>query len=133
MPAFGGLLRDPIGSTKYWEIDRAVMRLIVLILTEIVNPKGVGPPARRLTPLGGQPPGVVDPPRFNPSRGLAPQETVTPLGVYPPAGLTPLCELLLHFFLLQFLYFLRVGVGSGRGWGWGGAAPQHQPPTNTIS
>ena len=26
--AFGGLLRDPIGSTVYWEIDRAVMRLI---------------------------------------------------------------------------------------------------------
>ena len=24
--AFGGLLRDPIGSTVYWEIDRAVMR-----------------------------------------------------------------------------------------------------------
>ena len=24
--AFGGLLRDPIGSTEYWEIDRAVMR-----------------------------------------------------------------------------------------------------------
>ena len=26
--AFGGLLRDPIGSTKYWEIDRAVMRFL---------------------------------------------------------------------------------------------------------
>ena len=26
--AFGGLLRDPIGSTVYWEIDRAVMRFI---------------------------------------------------------------------------------------------------------
>ena len=29
-PAFGGLLRDPIGSTPYWEIDRAVMRLLLL-------------------------------------------------------------------------------------------------------
>ena len=27
LAAFGGLLRDPIGSTEYWEIDRAVMRL----------------------------------------------------------------------------------------------------------
>ena len=28
-PAFGGLLRDPIGSTEYWEIDRAVTRLLL--------------------------------------------------------------------------------------------------------
>ena len=27
LPAFGGLLRDPIGSTKYWETNRAGMRL----------------------------------------------------------------------------------------------------------
>ena len=26
LAAFGGLVRDPIGSTLYWEIDRAVMR-----------------------------------------------------------------------------------------------------------
>ena len=26
LPALGGLLRDPIGSTTYWEINRAVMR-----------------------------------------------------------------------------------------------------------
>jgi hypothetical protein len=29
LPAFGGLLRDPIGSTVCWEINRAVMRLCV--------------------------------------------------------------------------------------------------------
>ena len=28
LAAFGGLLRDPIGSTEYWEIDRAVMRFL---------------------------------------------------------------------------------------------------------
>ena len=28
LSAFGGLLRDPIGSTVYWEIDCAVMRLV---------------------------------------------------------------------------------------------------------
>ena len=32
MPAFGGLSRDPFGSTVYWEIDRAVMRLYVYVI-----------------------------------------------------------------------------------------------------
>ena len=31
-PAFGGLLRDAIGSTMYWEIHRAVIWLIIGIL-----------------------------------------------------------------------------------------------------
>ena len=32
LAAFGGLLRDPIGSTEYWEMNRAVMRFLLLLL-----------------------------------------------------------------------------------------------------
>ena len=52
LAAFGGLLRDPIGSTEYWELNRAVMRFfengdfvkIVLSLKREYNFQGSDPP-----------------------------------------------------------------------------------------
>ena len=36
LAAFGGLVRDPIGSTLYWERDGAVMRLIFVVVTNFI-------------------------------------------------------------------------------------------------
>ena len=43
VPAFGGLLRDAIGSTMYWEIHRAVIwfrSLLFLFLVTMDGTKG---------------------------------------------------------------------------------------------
>ena len=47
MPAFGGLLRDPIGSTLYWEIKSrwqeflVVLVAFVLVVAVVANSGGL--------------------------------------------------------------------------------------------